>query len=129
MVELSINHLKKFQELNILSVFPKFMIQSGAFSFIIGTTIGFGATNIIKSLKTDVLDTYVFNKFNLKDYKLINFFSTIIELVILVYILYLIYNYMFPDIYKLSVQKSEDEKKWKKEIITVLNDINNKLTK
>ncbi len=126
MLQLSLNDLTKF---NIFSVFSKFMIQSGAFSFIIGTTIGFGATNIVKSLKTDLLDNYIFSAFNLKGNNLINFLSTIIELIILVYILYLIYNYLFPDIYKLSVQKSEDEKKWRNGILTALNDINTKLTK
>jgi hypothetical protein len=125
MLQLSINDIKKF---HILSVFPKFMIQSGAFSFIIGTTVGFGATNIVKSFKTEILDNYVLKTINLKNSGIINFLSSIAELIILVYILYLIYNYLFPDIYKLSVQKSEEEKKWKNSVLTALNDINNKMT-
>ncbi len=119
--------LKDILELNIYSVFSKFMVQSGAFSFIIGTTIGFGGTNIVKSLKTDILDNYVFNKFNLKNHGIINFLATIIELIILVYILYLIYNYLFPDIYRISVQKAEEEKKWRNGVINALNEINNKM--
>ncbi len=126
MLQISLNDITKY---NIMSVFSKFMIQSGSFSFIIGTTIGFGATNIVKAFKTQILDNYVFKSFNLKDNGLINFTSTIMEFIILVYMLYLLYNYLFPDIYKLSVQKSEDEKQWKNGVLTALNDINKKLTK
>jgi hypothetical protein len=126
MLSFSINDITKY---NIFSVFSKFMIQSGAFSFIIGTTVGFGATNIVKSFKTEILDNYLFSKLNLKNNSIVNFLSTIIELIILVYVLFLLYNYLFPDIYKLSVQKSDEEKKWKNNVLTALNDINNKMTK
>ena len=126
MLNFSINDITKY---NIFSVFSKFMIQSGAFSFIIGTTVGFGATNIVKSFKKEILDNYVFNKLNLKDNSIVNFLSTIIELIILVYVLFLLYNYLFPDIYKIAVQKSDEEKKWKNNVLTALNDINNKMTK
>ncbi len=126
MIKLSINDITKY---NIFSVFSKFMIQSGAFSFIIGTTVGYGATNIVKSFKTEILDDYVFKRLNLKNNSIVNFLSTIIELIILVYVLFLLYNYLFPDIYKISIQKADEEKKWKKDVLTALSDINNKMTK
>ena len=104
----------------------QFTVENNIFSFFIGTIIGFTASNIIKSFKTNILDYYLFKVFNAPNNNLIIFGTSILEALFILFILYLIYDNLFKKIINKYKIQQENQTKINIEILDTLKQINSK---
>ncbi len=114
----------------------QFIYDQKVLGIFAGAYIGLASSNMISSLKTNILDSYVFAY--LKRIKpnvlfgqpnILYLLTSIIEFLVMVLLLYLLLRGVIPYIHKQDTIEAENKKKYDDTLIATLNNINNKLDK
>lgn len=120
---------------NFFNDFAKFAVENNVFSFFMGTVIGFASGNVIRSFKNNIVDFYILKLFNLPESNIITFLTTLIEYFLIIYALFILYNVVFKpvidkqrELQRQAVARQEETIKWEQQLLTTLDNINNKLT-
>lgn len=110
-----------------------FIVEEGVLGVVIGTIIGFGTTNFIKSLREAFIEPLILN--NIKRMKYFNpttgkLIASIIEFLILLLIIYLIYILLVVPLFSKELEEKKEDKKeddrWQQKVAKSLEDINRK---
>jgi large-conductance mechanosensitive channel len=103
----------------------KFAVENNIFSFFIGTTIGFAASNLIKAFKTNIIDYYLLQIFNINqsNSNLILFITSIFEFLLIIYCIYLLYTFILKKILDKYKKSQDADIEWKKELLSTLQSI------
>jgi len=103
----------------------KFAVENNIFSFFIGTTIGFAASNLIKAFKTNIIDYYLLQIFNINqsNSNLILFITSIFEFLLIIYFVYLLYKFILKNILDKYKKSQDADIEWKNELLLTLQSI------
>ena len=106
----------------------RFIAENGILTFFLGTVIGFAASNVIKSFKTNIIDYYLIKLFNVNtnNSNLIVFSTSLLEFIIIIYLLYLLYTKVFKNIFDKTSTNKQNEQIWKDKILANLIQLNEK---
>ncbi len=112
---------------NTLNNLSSFMVENGVLTFMMGTMIGFSATNLIKSFKSNMIDSFItkYVGFN-TDSNILLFFTSVLEFIFILFLLYLLYTKVFSKIIERNNINKNKENQWRENVINVLNKIANK---
>ena len=104
-----------------------FVVNNNVLTFMMGTMIGFGATNVIKSFKTNIIDFFMEKYIGVKtDSNISLFFTSIFEFMFILFVLYLLYTKVFNKMIEKNQLSKKKEQEWRDEVIITLNKIANK---
>ena len=80
----------------------RFVVDNGILSLIIGATVGFAFSNVIRSFKINIMDYYIINTLHLghSSSNIIIFITTICEFFFILLVIYNIYKLFFINIIK-----------------------------
>ena len=119
-----INNLIKYGS-NIFEEFIKFIISNKLLGLFMAAIIGIAITTLASSFKVNVIDYYLNKLFKTTNNNLINFLTSFAQSVIIIIILYFIYNnFIKPIEYRYRVATFNDIE-WKNDLLTEIKDIKN----
>jgi len=103
--------------------FNEFIIEQGILGITIGTMSGFGVTNLIKDMKTDVIQPLL-KRLNVSN---LNIISSIIEFITILLLIYLIYKLILYPLFetelKAEKKQKEKENKWKDKLLREIKSV------
>ena len=107
--------------------FKNFIIDNNLTSLLMIALFGIGITYLLNSLKTNIIE-YYFNKlFKTSNNNLITFFTSLIQFLIIVLILYLVYRFAFRKMIKKKTETLNTDLEWKNSVLKQLTEINSKM--
>ncbi len=110
---------------NVFEDFIKFIIENKLLGLFMASFIGLAATNIVSSFKVNIIDYYLNKLFKTTNNNLINLFTTILQSILIILLLYFIYNNFIKHInYKYSISTFDDIS-WKNNLLNEIRDIKN----
>lgn len=112
---------------NSVNNLSNFIVENGVLTFMMGTMIGFSATNLIKSFKVNMIDFFI-NKyigFNTESHILL-LLTSILEFLFILVLLYLLYTKVFSKIIQTNKNNKNKENEWRENVINTLNRIADK---
>jgi len=103
----------------------KFVLDYNIVGIAMGTIVGFGLTNWTKELRKSVIQPYFIEKFGVSKYG--DFASATVEVLVLIGLLFLMYQYLVRPAVSGALEEkeneAEEEKEWKENLIKNMNDI------
>jgi len=111
----------------VFKEFADFIYEQKILAFFIGTFAGIASANFITSFKKNVLDYILTKIFHLNELNSLFFLTSIIEYIMMLFALYIIIKLIKPYFDKLDAEKKQASDSQQNELITTLNNINNKL--
>jgi len=114
--------------ITIFDSFVKFMIDNNLVSLFMAAIIGLALSNLISSLKTNIIDYYLNKLFKTSNNNLINFGTSILQFLLIVMLLYFLYNHFLKKIHeRYVVGHNFNDRLWKENILLELKNINTKM--
>ena len=83
---------------NIFNSFVKFMIDNNLVNLFMAAIIGLALSNLIGSIKVNLLDYYINKLFKTTNNNLINLATSFLQFILIVLILYFLYNHFLKKI-------------------------------
>jgi large-conductance mechanosensitive channel len=111
----------------IVKEFTDFIYEQKILAFFIGTFAGIASANFITSFKKNVLDYILTKIFHLNELNSLFFLTSIIEYMMMLFALYIIIKLVKPYFDKRDAEKKAETDLQQNELLTTLNNINNKL--
>ncbi len=109
--------------------FINFIIENRLTSLLIVAILGLAISNLISSLKTNIIEYYLNKLFKTSNNNLIMFSTSILQFIIIIIILYIIYKFIFKQIEQFNYQKMKfNEIEWKNNILTELKTLNHNIS-
>ncbi len=109
--------------------FINFIIENRLTSLLIVAILGLAISNLVSSLKTNILEYYLNRLFKTTNNNLIMFITSIIQFIIIVIILYIIYKFLFARIEKFKQTKETfNDISWKNNVLTELKTLNSNMS-
>jgi large-conductance mechanosensitive channel len=103
--------------------FNEFIFEQGILGITIGTMSGFGVTNLIKDMKTDLIQPLL-KRLNVSNIKIISSFIEFITILLLIYLIYKLILYpLFEKEIKAEKKVKQREKKWKDNLLKEIKSI------
>jgi large-conductance mechanosensitive channel len=116
--------------------FTNFIIDNKLTSLFIVAILGLAISGLINSLKTNIIEYYLNKLFKTSNNNLIMFFTSFIQFLIIILILYVIYRLILKKI-KINENMKANEQffgaekfneiSWKKDILTEIKTLNNNI--
>ena len=111
----------------IFNDFLKFMVENKLLSLFMVSFCALAISQLLSSLKINIIDYYLNKLFKTSSNNLINFFTSFSQFILIIIFLYFIYNNLIKPIeYKYIINKFDDIS-WKKNLLSELKDISTKL--
>ena len=110
----------------VFSDFINFIIVNKLTSLLVVAILGLAISGLINSLKINIIEYYLNKLFKTTNNNLIMFFTSFIQFLIIILILYLIYKFIIKTVYEPfhKDKPSFDEISWKKEVLTEIKTLN-----
>ena len=121
-----INNLIKYSS-TIFEDFLKFIIENKLSGLFIVAFFGLAVSSLISSIKTNIIDYYLNKLFKTSNNNLINLFTSLIQTILIIIILYFIYNNLFKPLEKKYIINKFDDIAWKNDLLTELRTIRNQM--
>jgi large-conductance mechanosensitive channel len=115
---------------SIFDSFVKFMVDNNLVSLFMAAIIGLALSNLINSLRINILDYYLNKLFKTTDNNLINFGTSVLQFLLIVIMLYFLHNHFLKKINEkyVSHEPHFNDTLWKENILLQLKNINSKMT-
>ncbi len=113
---------------SIFDSFVKFMIDNNLVSLFMAAIIGLALGNLIGSLKTNIIDYYLNKLFKTTNNNLINFGTSILQFLLIVIVLYFLYNHFLKKIHeRYTIGPRFNDIKWKENMLLELKNISSRI--
>jgi hypothetical protein len=112
---------------NGIEQFIQFTVDNGVFSLIIAAIIGIAISNLVSSIKKNIIDYYLNKFFNTNDNNLISLFTSILQFILILYFLYILYEVFIKHIILKYQKNVNTELQWRNQILNELKELNNKI--
>jgi hypothetical protein len=117
-----INNLTKYSY-NIFQDFLKFIVENKLSGLFIVAFFGLAISSLISSIKINIIDYYLNKLFKTHNNNLINLFTSLLQTILIIILLYFIYNNLFKPLDKKYIINKFDDIVWKNNLLTELREI------
>jgi hypothetical protein len=121
-----INNLIKYSN-SIFEDFLRFIVENKLSGLFIVAFFGLAVTSLISSIKINIIDYYLNKFFKTTNNNLINLVTSVIQTILIIIILYFVYNNLFKPLDKKYMITKFDEIAWKNDLLTELKTIRNQM--
>ncbi len=123
-ISVFINNLIKYGS-NIFEDFIKFIIANRLLGLFMAAIIGIAITTLASSFKVNIVDYYLNKLFKTTNNNLINLFTSLAQSILIIVILYFIYNNFIKPIEIKYTVSTFNEIEWKNNLLTEIIEIKN----
>jgi hypothetical protein len=123
-ISVFINNLIKYGS-NIFEDFIKFIIANRLLGLFMAAIIGIAITTLASSFKVNIVDYYLNKLFKTTNNNLINLFTSLTQSILIIVILYFIYNNFIKPIEIKYTVSTFNEIEWKNNLLTEIIEIKN----
>ncbi len=109
---------------NAFEEFIKFTVDNGVFTLIIAAIVSIAISNLVSSIKTNIIDYYLNKIFRTTNNNLIALFTSILQFILILYGLYVFYNLFFKHIILRYQRNQGSDMQWKNAVLTELRELN-----
>jgi hypothetical protein len=121
-----INNLIKSSSI-MFEEFLKFIVENKLSGLFIVAFSGLAISSLISSIKINIIDYYLNKLFKTTNNNLINVVTSLIQTILIIIILYFIYNNLFKPLDKKYIISKFDDIAWKNDLLTELKTIRNQM--
>ncbi len=108
---------------DVFEDFLRFIVENKLLSLFMAGIIGLAVANLVTSVRLNLIDYYLNKLFKTTNNNLINLFTTFIQSVIIIIVLYFIYRNFIRHIDRKYTLAKFDEISWKNSLLNEIRDI------
>jgi large-conductance mechanosensitive channel len=123
-ISVFINNLIKYA-FDIFEDFIKFIIANRLLGLFMAAIIGIAITTLASSFKVNIVDYYLNKLFRTTNNNLINLFTSLVQSILIVILLYFIYNSFIKPIEHRYTIRTFNDIEWKNNLLSEIREIKN----